>query len=215
LEYRRRTPAWWRENLEADRQFEDMLYECLDYTEAVVGAGVETRFAWGYVLTCVREDTSEVWRLTRGDLDVIKAYIAKHRPENGSQELRAVVWAMEIKVQNLERSLKSLTSEFQIHLTTYNLDKQPLKHKFEEIDANMETKVGALTLNLSRVEKGVAHEKSNLEKTDNEMKALVARVKKLEKPFWKKWGDGQAAEIGAQLGDLERLVGVGGERESF
>ncbi len=59
-EYRRRTPAWWRDNLNADGHFEDMLYECLDYMAAVVGAGVETRLAWSYVLTCVRQDNTEV-----------------------------------------------------------------------------------------------------------------------------------------------------------
>jgi hypothetical protein len=73
LEYRRRTAAWWRDNVKTDRHFEDMLYECLDYTAVVVGAGVETRLVWGYVMTCVRQDNSGVWRLTRGDLDVIKA----------------------------------------------------------------------------------------------------------------------------------------------
>jgi hypothetical protein len=30
---------------------QNVLYECLDYMAAVVGAGVETRLAWSYVLT--------------------------------------------------------------------------------------------------------------------------------------------------------------------
>jgi hypothetical protein len=76
-EYRRRAPAWWWENLKADGHFEDVLYECLDYTAAVAGAGVETRLAWSYVLTCVRQgqDDTEVWRLSRRDLEAIKAYM--------------------------------------------------------------------------------------------------------------------------------------------
>jgi hypothetical protein len=39
---------------------------------------------------------------------------------------------------------------------------------------------------------------------------VKSRVERLETPFWNKWRDGQAAEIGALLGELERL---GGERE--
>jgi hypothetical protein len=34
---------------------------------------------------------------------------------------------------------------------------------------------------------------------------VKGRVEGLETPFWNKWRDGQAAEIGALLGDLERL----------
>jgi hypothetical protein len=41
---------------------------------------------------------------------------------------------------------------------------------------------------------------------------VKGRVERLETPFWNKWRDCQAVEIGALLGDLERL---GGERESF
>jgi hypothetical protein len=95
-----------------------------------------------------------------------------------------------------------------------------VKFKFEGIDAKMEKKVGDLTLSLSRVENGVAHEKGNSEKTDNAMKALVARVgeleklvtrvKKLEKPWWPLGADAAAGaetekRIGALLGDQERL----------
>jgi hypothetical protein len=174
----------------------------------------------------VRQDNTEVWRLTRGDVDVIKAYIVKHRPENGSQELRAVAWSLETKAHNLERSLKDLTSQFQIHLTMYNLDKQPLKHKFEGIDAkilNMEAlvaRVGNVEALVARVENVEA-----LVARVGNVEALVARVEKLEQmkstPASKKpWRFGLGADatagaetekkIGALLGDLERL---GGERE--
>ncbi len=95
-----------------------------------------------------------------------------------------------------------------------------------------------LTLNLSRVENGIEHDKriwrGNLEKTDNGMKALVARVGKLEKlvtrveKLEKPWfslganataGAETAHMIGVLLGDLEKLGGAGGaggaERECF
>jgi hypothetical protein len=220
VEYRSMTAAWWGDNVKTDRHFEAMLYECLDYTAAVVGAGVETRLAWGYVLTCVREDTSEVWRLTPGDLEVIKAYIAKHRPENGSHELRAVAWAMEVKVQNLERSLRALRWEFQGHLTTYNLDKVNSEQKFEEIDAKI-VSMEALAGRVGEVEKlaGRVGEVEALAGRVGEVEKLAARVGELErlkstpastKKWWHMRVDGAAGaepekRIGALLGELERL----------
>ncbi len=145
----------------------------------------ETRLAWGYVLTCVRQgqDDTQVWRLNRGDLEAIKAYTAEHGPDKDSKELRAEAWSMEAKMQNLEAALRDLRWKFENHFRDYGFDKLTSEHKYAKMTEVqcLETKVGDLTLNLSRVEKEIAHEKSNLEKTDNGMKALAARVGKLEK----------------------------------
>ncbi len=162
-------------------------------------------------------------------LDTVLEEITKDRRERAAGEMGAVGRvddrgeqnkmiralldaAKEVRVRSLETALRILTMEFKSHVTNYNLDKLPLEHKFEEIDAKMETNVGVLTSNLRRVE--------------NVMRALAARVGELERlkstPGIKKtWfglgADGAAGvetekRIGALLGELERLGGAG---ESF
>jgi hypothetical protein len=126
----------------------------------------------------------------------------------------------ETQVQNLETSLSDLTWKFQRHFTTYVLDKLPLEHKFEVIDAEMKT-IETLVAMVGKLEQ--------LKSTDAKMKTietLVARVDKLEQlkstPDSKKSscfvlggnvtaGAEKENTIGVLVGDLEKLGGSGEE----
>jgi hypothetical protein len=191
----------------------------------VVGAGIQTQSVWGFVL---------FWRgflrLDRTCLDTILEYITKDRREKTVKEMGAVVdvdaggekekriralldTTKEAQVQNLETSLRTLTIQFQNHFTTYTLDKIPLKHRFEGIDAKM-TEVEALVVRVEKLEALVVRV--------GKLEALVARVEKLEQlnntPVSKKsswFGLGGNTTAGAEkentidvlLGDLEKLGG--------
>jgi hypothetical protein len=146
-EYRRRTPAWWWDNVKTDGPFEDMLYECL----------------------------------------------------------------------------RDLRWKFERHVTTYNLDKLPLEHKLQGIDAKM-TEVDALVVRVENVEvlsvrvgkvEALVERVGELEKLVarvGKVEKLVTWVEKLEKPWFSLGADATAGAetahtIGTLLGDLERLGG--------
>ncbi len=228
-EYRERTAGEWRASVDTDMILQNVLKLCLDYMAEVVGAGIQTQSAWGFVWACVRKREGGALMPDRKCLDTVLEETTKDSRERAAGEMGAVAGvddrgeqnkmiralldaAKEARVETLETALRILTTEFKGHVTNYNLDKLPLKLKFEEIDANMETKMGVLTSNLGRVEKGIAHD-------NNIMRALAARVGELErlkstpastKKWWHMSADGAAGaetqkKIGALLGELERL----------
>jgi hypothetical protein len=228
-ESRERTAGEWRARIDTDMVLQNMLKVCLDDMAEVVGAGIQTQSAWGFVWACVKKGESGALIPDRKCLDTVLEEITKYRRERAAGEMGAVAGvddrgeqkkriralldaAKEVRVETLETALRILTTEFKGHVTNYNLDKVSLKLKFEEIDAKMETEVGVLTSNLGRVEKGIAHD-------NNIMRALTARVGVLEqikstptskKKWWHVGADAAAGaetekRIGALLGELERL----------
>jgi hypothetical protein len=228
-ESRKRTADEWRARIDTDMILQNVLKLCLDYMAEVVGAGIQTQSAWGFVWACVRKREGGALKPDEKCLEIVLEEITKDRRERSPGEMGAVARvddrgeqnkmiralldaAKEARVETLETALRILTMEFKGHVTNYNLDKVTSEQELKDIDANMETKMGVLTSNLGRVEKGIAHD-------NNIMRALAARVGELErlkstpastKKWWHMSADGAAGaetqkKIGALLGELERL----------
>ena len=218
-EYRERTAQVWRDRLDTDIVLKEVLKICLDSMAKVVGVGIHTQFAWRFVWACVRKKESGALMPEDTCLNTIVEYITNDMRVQTANEMGAVANASagaeqekriralldatkEEQVQNLEKSLWSLTIQFHEHLTTYKWDKV-------SIDAKMKIMEDALVARVAKLEQV-------------NITALEARVAKLEQvsstPVIKKAGwfgmggnvrgkemPEMPSAIGVLLGDLEKL----------
>ena len=234
-ECRGRTARVWRDRLDTDLVLKEVLNECFDSMAEVVGVGIHTQFAWRFVWACVRKQATGNLLPERTCLNTIVEYITNDREEKAATEMGAVAdvaaggeqetrirglldAAKEAQVHNLETSLRILTSKFQVHLTTYNLDKVSIDAKMAAMEARVEHYT-ELQAKVAAMEANMAAKAANMEAMEAnmaaKMAAMEARVATLERPWYqtrakKKSGQGG---LGALLGELEKLreADAGGE----
>ena len=80
-EYGGRTKDWWYKNTDSDIHFKNVLFELLDCMVVIVEAGNEAQYAWIHVKTCVQEDESGVWKLSRKRLDEMVKFLKEFEEE--------------------------------------------------------------------------------------------------------------------------------------
>jgi hypothetical protein len=233
-DYRERTVEEWGNRLDTDVVLKEVLKICLDSMKLVVGTGIHTQFAWRFVWACVRKTDSGALMPEDTCLNTIVEYITNDMRVQTANEMGAVANASagaeqdkriralldatkEEQVQNLEKSLWSLTIQLHEHLTTYKWDKV-------NIDAKMKIMEDALVARVAKLEQvninALVVRVAKLEQMN--ITALEARVAKLEQvsstPVIKKAGwfgmggnvrgkemPEMPSAIGVLLGDLEKL----------